>query len=630
MRAVTDDSITGMMPPCEPEHEKTILGSLFLDSTKLSELAEMNFSEEHFYMESHREIYLAILRLSAGGKSFSCEMVVTELKTAGKLDEAGGIAYLTNLSLIVSHAGNIGYAAQAVKKAAKRRVQFYAARDLMTSSQDSSVDPEESRSRFENEIRKSDEWDTIPVIDDDLDSIKDPGIFPNHLLAVPGLVGEVIQYTHSISAYSNPVINLAGALALQATLCSRVVVSDDCDCPNIYVLGLADSGTGKDAIRKSIKHILSIGNLDHLVTGPLASGQGLEDRLYEEPVALCMWDEIHSLFESIRIKNGGENGGYLISRLMEFYTSSNSFVSLRVKTKKKEDKATPTKRIRLPHLSIFGTSVPANTFKAFSENLVTGGMIPRTLVFHGSSERVFNHSADPLKPVPFTITNQVEEWRQLELRTNPDKYNSFPDGEDTERCDNPNPIKVPFSSDARNLLEELRRSTDERINSLDPNESAIERTLLTRVYENVKKLALIYACSANVNHPEIDHNAVEWAAAVVRYQVKKVLWLASQHMSRSQYEEQCKQVFQSIEAGSRTDKGRVSHKRLKERTKDIDRKIFENIMADLTEQGVVVGPLNPEEGESYRGNYYETAERFSQRSKSEQLTARKIVVDRPK
>lgn len=73
------------------EAEQSILGSVLVDNTLLSEIRTF---PEHFYRPSHRVIFWAMAELYCEGKSVDLITLVEKLKSAGKLDDIGGLEYL--------------------------------------------------------------------------------------------------------------------------------------------------------------------------------------------------------------------------------------------------------------------------------------------------------------------------------------------------------------------------------------------------------------------------------------------------------------------------------------------------------------------------------------------------------
>ena len=90
---------------------------------------------------------------------------------------------------------------------------------------------------------------------------EDPGPLPEDLLRVPGFVSEVMDYCLETAPYPNVTMAFCGALALQAFLAGRKAQDPGGNRTNVYLLGLAHSGSGKDWPRKvnmRIAHHLTI------------------------------------------------------------------------------------------------------------------------------------------------------------------------------------------------------------------------------------------------------------------------------------------------------------------------------------------------------------------------------------
>lgn len=78
------------------EAEQSVLGSILINQYVLKKLAGY-LNPEHFFMVRHRTIYQAMLNLYNAGLDVDTVSVAGELKTTGKLDGVGGMAYLLTL-----------------------------------------------------------------------------------------------------------------------------------------------------------------------------------------------------------------------------------------------------------------------------------------------------------------------------------------------------------------------------------------------------------------------------------------------------------------------------------------------------------------------------------------------------
>src|SRR5262249_9552679 len=158
----------------------------------------------------------------------------------------------------------------------------------------------------------------------------DPGPVPDHLLSVPGFIDEVIAYTLATAPYPERALAFCGALALQSLLAGRRVRDEADNRSNLYVLGLANSGAGKDYPRKVNQRILLQVGMAESIGDSFASGEGIEDRLFVQPAMLFQTDEIDGLMTKINLGRDARHEA-IMNVLLKMYSSANSLYPMRVK-----------------------------------------------------------------------------------------------------------------------------------------------------------------------------------------------------------------------------------------------------------------------------------------------------------
>ena len=101
------------VPPQNIEAEQAVLGAMLIDKEAIAKATEV-LSADDFYREAHRVIFSAMLELY--NKNEAVDMVtVTEIfKRDNKLEDIGGIAYITSLANVVLTAANVKYHAEIV------------------------------------------------------------------------------------------------------------------------------------------------------------------------------------------------------------------------------------------------------------------------------------------------------------------------------------------------------------------------------------------------------------------------------------------------------------------------------------------------------------------------------------
>lgn len=113
----------GKVPPQAIELEEMVLGALMVQKDALSLVDEI-LKPEHFYKETHKEIYTAIVNLNNKQEPIDIFTVVEQLRKNGKLEEVGGPYYITTLTNKVGSAAHIEFHAKII-------VQKYLARELI-------------------------------------------------------------------------------------------------------------------------------------------------------------------------------------------------------------------------------------------------------------------------------------------------------------------------------------------------------------------------------------------------------------------------------------------------------------------------------------------------------------------
>ncbi len=103
------------LPPQNIEAEQAVLGAMLLNDKIIPEILEI-IDGSYFYKEAHQEIFSAIIDLFHNRKSIDIVTVAEVLKKKGKLEEAGGVVYLTNLVDNVPVASNAVSYAKIVKE----------------------------------------------------------------------------------------------------------------------------------------------------------------------------------------------------------------------------------------------------------------------------------------------------------------------------------------------------------------------------------------------------------------------------------------------------------------------------------------------------------------------------------
>ncbi|HKS79931.1 MAG TPA: replicative DNA helicase [Candidatus Acidoferrales bacterium] len=112
--------------PHNLEAERSILGAVLLDNHALNAAVERLRSED-FFLPQHRQIFERMVNLSEHQQAIDTVTLMDDLSRAGKLDAAGGVAYLSQLADGLPRVTNVDHYARIVKEKAVLRNLAYSA-----------------------------------------------------------------------------------------------------------------------------------------------------------------------------------------------------------------------------------------------------------------------------------------------------------------------------------------------------------------------------------------------------------------------------------------------------------------------------------------------------------------------
>lgn len=146
----------GKLPPQATDLEEAILGALMLERDGIKVTAYLEV--DHFYLESHRAIYEAILALVKEAHPIDMRTVVSKLRSMGKLELIGGAVMIAELTSKVSSAANIEYHARILIEMAIKRQLIILAGAILNDAYDDTKDCFEILEYGEEEFKKINTW----------------------------------------------------------------------------------------------------------------------------------------------------------------------------------------------------------------------------------------------------------------------------------------------------------------------------------------------------------------------------------------------------------------------------------------------------------------------------------------
>ena len=109
--------------------EQSLLGSILIDPKALNEIADLITSDD-FYLDEHRQIYLAFQELFSQNSEIDLVTLIDTLVRKGIYDKSGGQEYIRTLAEVVPNALNVKDYARIVKEKSTLRRLIEVASDI--------------------------------------------------------------------------------------------------------------------------------------------------------------------------------------------------------------------------------------------------------------------------------------------------------------------------------------------------------------------------------------------------------------------------------------------------------------------------------------------------------------------
>ncbi len=391
---------------------------------------------------------------------------------------------------------------------------------------------------------------------------KDPGPFPAELLQVPGLIGELMEFNLRTAHRRQPVLALAGAIALQAVLAGRKVRDERGNRTNLMIISIAGAGEGKDHARQINKRVLDdVEALDLEGNDEIASDAGLYTSLSEHPARLFQIDEFGRFLRSSGDAKHNPHTYNVITALLKLYSSAGGSC-----TGKAYSDPGKTKRIDRPCAVLHATSVPEPFYGALTKQNLEDGFVPRLLVFEGESGVTRSRGTE--LPIPVSIVDAAAAWWEF--------GQSRPRRNATDDC-----VVVKTAREAERLFDELAERVDQtRLESSCPPWGGC---LWARCEEKACRLALVYACSRGVDNLMIDEAAARWGIGVAEYLTKRVIHLAGRWISDGAFDARQQKIIRLIDQAG----GRITRTELTRRTQSLRKIERDEAIENLLECEVI-------------------------------------------
>ena len=368
---------------------------------------------------------------------------------------------------------------------------------------------------------------------------EEPTVTSPFTLVMPdGLVGDLTDYMLSTARRPQPLLSLGASLCAIGALMGRNYRTESNLRSNLYVVGIADSGSGKNHAREIINEtFFEAGLAHHLGGNKIASGAGLLTALHRQPAILFQIDEFGMfLAAAADRKRSPRHITEILDNMTELYTSAGGiFLGAEYANR---DGTNERRDIVQPCLCVYGTTTPLHFWGALQGANVVDGSLARFLILPSDEDYPDENIAVGIRQAPPAL---IRGLQRVAAGGGHLKGNLM--GKTADQNTAVTPMIVPMTEEARARFKAL---SVELTGELRAAAGTACTAILARIGENALKLALIVAVGRDPAKPEIDLTATEWAIEFVRYYAQRTMAAVERHVADTETEAHLKRLKEII------------------------------------------------------------------------------------
>lgn len=394
--------------------------------------------------------------------------------------------------------------------------------------------------------------------------------FPFNPLDLTGTIGDTVRWIVGSAIKPQPELALMNTLAAMGAVFGRRYASPWDTRTNVYIVGLADTGSGKDHSRKQIKKLMVAAGLhDFLAGDSIVSGPGLLRGIEGHPAQILHLDELGMLLRAISDERAPAHAKQISKNLTELYTTSGSVFH----GGNYANKEVAPIIIDHPNLCIYGTSTLDAYAGALSRTAIASGELNRYVVVEGRTGK----RQKPQDHAPGA--RLVADWQAFATHMAEGQGNLQAVGSKSAAA--PVPVIVRWD-DVEARVDAIGHKEDRLV--ADHKRDGLAG-VWTRYLEQVIKLAMIAAIARNPIVPIIENGDLDFGEAIIEWSSQFVCRLAREHIADTQAEREVNTVLDVLrQAGGAW----VSKSDLGQRLRGLKARDRDSIIADLVNvQGVV-------------------------------------------
>ena len=394
--------------------------------------------------------------------------------------------------------------------------------------------------------------------------------------AVDGVLGEMMQLMITTAKRPQPVLALGASLCAVGALMGRKYCTESNIRSNLYVVGIAESGAGKNHSRVVINELFRRANLlQYLGGNKIASGSGLLTAIQRQPAILFQLDEFGMFLSAAADRKRSPRYVCEVLDLMtELYTTAGTtYFGVEYASTQHND---AHRSIHQPCACLYGTTTPLHFWQALQAANVADGSLARFLILESEEEfpdsnEVFGVIEPPQGLIDRLILIHEGGGKLSGNLTNIGAVDEV----------QVEPRVVPMTTEARSAFRALDQ---ELVAQLRTSRGTGYSSILARIEENATKLALIRAVSRDPVDPCIGEDDARWGIMLARHCAELTIREVAARVSENPTESNHKRALKLLqEAGAQG----MSKRDFTRRTQFMDLHQRDSVLKTLVDAGFV-------------------------------------------
>lgn len=408
------------------------------------------------------------------------------------------------------------------------------------------------------------------------DSLPAPKPLPAGWDQVGGVIADMMALMAATAKRPQPVLALGASLCAVGALMGRKYRTESNTRSNLYVVGIAESGAGKNHSRVVINELFRKANLlQYLGGNKIASGSGLLTAIQRQPAILFQLDEFGMFLSAAADRKRSPRYVCEILDLMtELYTTAGTtYFGIEYASTQHNN---AHRAIHQPCACIYGTTTPLHFWQALQASNVADGSLARFLIMESEDDFPDSNEAFGVIDPPPDLIDKLILIHQGggKLSGNLTDVGAI----DEVLVD---PRVVPMTPAARDAFRALDQ---ELVGKLRTSRGTGFSSILARIEENATKLALIRAVSRDPVDPVIEDHDAKWGIMLSRHCAELTIREASARVSENQVESHHKRAMQILRDAGQAGMSRSEFTR---RTQFMDHRQRDGVLRTLAEARLI-------------------------------------------